>query len=101
VHQRHQVPQEIRGSEAERRDLRFRGPFVEMFFDRSLAQWRDLRFLLGKPPEILSLEGEPQSGLVLPLWVMGIDGGDSSVGSWTGIHIGIRKAKLRVIQGIE
>jgi hypothetical protein len=32
-------------SEAERRDLRFRGPFVEMFFDRSVAKWRDLRFL--------------------------------------------------------
>jgi hypothetical protein len=30
-------------SEAERRDLRFRGPFVEMFFDRSVAQQRDLR----------------------------------------------------------
>jgi len=29
-------------SEAERRDLRFRGPFVEMFFD--LVERRDLRF---------------------------------------------------------
>jgi hypothetical protein len=31
-------------SEAERRDPRFRGPFLEVFFDR-VAQWRDLRCL--------------------------------------------------------
>jgi hypothetical protein len=32
-------------SRPERRDLRFRGPFLEMFFDRSVAEWRDLPFL--------------------------------------------------------
>jgi hypothetical protein len=26
-------------SRPERRDLRFRGPFAEMFFDRSVAEW--------------------------------------------------------------
>jgi hypothetical protein len=30
-------------SRAKPRDLQFRGPFLEMFFDQ--AQWRDLRFL--------------------------------------------------------
>jgi hypothetical protein len=25
------------------RDLQFYGPFVEMFFDRSAAEWKDLR----------------------------------------------------------
>jgi hypothetical protein len=30
-------------SRAKPRDLQFRGPFVEMFFDRSVAKWRDLR----------------------------------------------------------
>jgi hypothetical protein len=31
-------------SRAKPRDLQFRGPFLEMFFDR--AEWRDLWFLL-------------------------------------------------------
>jgi hypothetical protein len=30
---------------AQWRDLQFNGPSVEVFFDRSLAEWRDLRFL--------------------------------------------------------
>ena len=60
----------------------------------------DLRYLLAAQ-DTLPLEGEPQSGLVLPLRVMGVDGSDRPVGSWAGIHIGIRKAKLRMIERIE
>jgi hypothetical protein len=30
---------------AKPRDVQFSGPFVEMFFDRAQAEWRDLRFL--------------------------------------------------------
>jgi hypothetical protein len=33
-------------SEAERRDLRFRGPFVEMFFDRAQRSGEICGFLL-------------------------------------------------------
>jgi hypothetical protein len=40
-------------SEAERRDLRFRGPFVEMFFDRSsyafLDPWNAARVRMEDP----------------------------------------------------
>ena len=32
---------------------------------------------------------------------MGVDRGDRSVRSWAGIHVGIREAELRVIEGIE
>ena len=51
--------------------------------------------------ENLHLKSEPQSGLVLPLRIMGVDRGDRSVRSWAGVHVGIREAELRVIEGIE
>jgi hypothetical protein len=46
----HRYPFLVIPTEAERRDLRFRGPFLEMFFD--LAEWRDLLFSSQFPIEL-------------------------------------------------
>ena len=49
-------------SEAKRRDLRFYGPFLEMFFQERLAQRNDLRFpgagghLFSQEPACILLE---------------------------------------------
>src|SRR5271170_2426531 len=39
-----EAPPSPLSSRAQPRDLQFRGPLLEMFFDRSVAQWRDLLF---------------------------------------------------------
>jgi hypothetical protein len=54
--------------------------------------------------EISYLEGEPQSCVVLPLRVVGVDGGDGgdgAVGSRAGVYVGIGKTELRVIEVIK
>jgi hypothetical protein len=43
-HQNDQRNQKVTTSEPKPRDLQFRGPFLEMSFDLSAAQWRNLRF---------------------------------------------------------
>jgi hypothetical protein len=50
-----------KSGEAERRDLRFRGPFLEMFFDRNVAEWRALpRRAVG--PAVLLCRPPPNPG---------------------------------------
>jgi len=50
------TPPTFTGNPGQPRDLQFRAPFLEMFFDRSAAEWRDLRF----PSPVLRDQTFPQ-----------------------------------------
>src|SRR5260370_42566498 len=74
------------------RDLQFRGIFLEMFFDRSVAQWRDLRF-----PYTSQLERDPSRHLQQSRSIQV----SSDIAELGISHHSVRAAKLNTIEQVE